>query len=169
MKDLLNKISSYNIFNYLFPGVLYAVIISKITKINILQEDILVGAFLYYFIGLVISRIGSLLIEPFLKKIKFIKFAEYSDFIQASKDDPKIEVLSESNNTYRTLTSLFFLIIISKVFLLLSNKYQWLIDYKWYFISSSLLIMFAFSYRKQTIYITKRIKNSLKSKNRIIS
>ena len=78
MKELLDKLSSYNIFNYLFPGVLFVVFLSKVSNYDLIQKDIITGAFLYYFIGLVISRVGSLFIEPFLKRIKFLKFSDYS-------------------------------------------------------------------------------------------
>lgn len=68
MKDLLDKISSYNLFNYLFPGILFAVISKEFTSYSLLQDNLIVGAFIYYFIGLVVSRFGSLVIEPASKK-----------------------------------------------------------------------------------------------------
>ena len=36
MKDILDKIGTYNIFNYLLPGVLFAVLVSQQTKYNLL-------------------------------------------------------------------------------------------------------------------------------------
>ena len=68
MKDLLEKISSYHFFNYLLPGILFAVVAQYTTVYDFLQKDIIIGAFVYYFIGLVISRVGSLLLEPILKR-----------------------------------------------------------------------------------------------------
>ena len=73
MKELIDKLSTYNIFNYLFPGVLFAYILSKVSSYDLIQKDLVTGVFLYYFIGLVISRIGSLFIEPFLKKNKILE------------------------------------------------------------------------------------------------
>ena len=60
MKELIDKISSYNLFNYLVPGVLLAFAADKFTAYSLVQSDLLIGAFLYYFIGLVASRFGSL-------------------------------------------------------------------------------------------------------------
>jgi hypothetical protein len=85
VKDLLDKISSYNIFNFLLPGVIFAVFVSKTTSFTLMQEDVLSGAFVYYFLGAVISRIGSLVVEPVLKATKLINFAEYKDFVVASE------------------------------------------------------------------------------------
>lgn len=58
MKEILEKVSSYNLFNYLLPGTVFVFVLSKISGYNFIQKDLLIGAFLYYFIGLVISRIG---------------------------------------------------------------------------------------------------------------
>ncbi len=160
MKELLDKISSYNLFNYLFPGILFAVLSKEITTHSFLQENMIIGVFVYYFIGLVISRIGSLILEPILRKLSFLKFADYKDFISASQKDSKIELLSEINNMYRTLTSLFVLIILLKVYELIESKLPILKDWNSYILIALLLFMFLFSYRKQTNYIIKRINSS---------
>lgn len=160
MKELLDKISSYNIFNYLFPGILFVVIIREFTAYNFLQDNLIIGAFVYYFIGLVISRFGSLVIEPFLKKLSFLKFTSYKDFISASKKDEKLELLSNINNMYRTLSSMFVLILLLKLYELIESNIPVLKNWSTYIFLALLLGMFLFSYRKQTNYITKRIKSN---------
>jgi len=65
MKEIIEKLSSYNIFNYLFPGVVFAILATKFTNLNLTFDNLFLGAFAYYFIGLVISRFGSVFIEPF--------------------------------------------------------------------------------------------------------
>lgn len=160
MKELLDKLSSYNIFNYLLPGVLFTVILKALTEYDFTQENILIGAFVYYFIGLIVSRIGSLVIEPILKKIKFLKFSKYSDFITASKKDIKIEVLSEVNNMYRTICSLLLLTFILKLFEWFCTNVEFLKDYDTFILIALLLGLFLFSYRKQTDYVRKRVDNN---------
>jgi hypothetical protein len=153
MNELINKISSYNLFNYLLPGAIFIAIFEKMTVYKIIQTDLLVNAFLVYFIGLVISRIGSLMVEPIFRK--FVTFADYKDFISASKNDKKIEILSEANNTYRTFIALFVVVFILKSYFLFipSNNYGV------YILIFFLFILFIFSYTKQIKYITKRIQN----------
>jgi hypothetical protein len=158
MKDLLEKLSSYNIFNYLFPGVVFVVLASKLISYNFIQQDIFLGAFLYYFIGLVISRIGSIFIEPLFKFIKFLKFADYKRFVKASKADTTIDTLSEVNNMYRTICSLFLNLIAINGFEWLSTKWLFLSERKFETLTAFLFLLFLFSYRKQTHYITKRIE-----------
>ena len=122
MKELVEKLSSYNLLNYLLPGALFAVFAERITSYKVIQTDVVVALFLYYFVGMVISRIGSLCVEPFLKLTGFVKFSEYSDFVTVAARDPKLDTLSEANNTYRTLCSLFLALGIVKLYEGLSLK-----------------------------------------------
>lgn len=158
LSELLDKISSYNLFNYLLPGVLFAVIASKLTHYSFLGYEVVVAAFLYYFIGLVVSRVGSLAIEPVLKYVKFLKFADYRAFVNASKKDPKVELLSEVNNMYRTLCALFVSVLALKGYERLAGCFSWLEFHRVAIMAIFLLFMFLFAYRKQTEYVTKRIK-----------
>ena len=156
MDKLLEKLTSYNLFNYLLPGIIFSVLLEKTTTYSIIHKDIMIEAFLAYFIGLVISRVSSIIIEPLLKKIKFVKFADYQDFVLASESDKKIELLSESNNMYRVFISLFFILTI----IILYEKFlqNIITGYTSYIVIIGLLILFLFSYRKQTSYITQRIE-----------
>jgi hypothetical protein len=160
MKELLEKIAAYNLFNYLLPGIVFVILVNWITHYSFPLDNLVIGAFMCYFIGLVISRVGSLLIEPFLKKISFVKFAGYSDFISASKKDSKIEVLSEANNMYRTLTSMLLILPVLKLYEILSDKITLIKDYSSYILIILLIILFLFSYRKQSAYISKRINSN---------
>jgi hypothetical protein len=158
MKDLLDKISSYNLFNYLLPGVLFVVFLDRYTKFSLIQENLAIGVFVYYFIGLVISRFGSLIVEPILKGISFVKFAKYAEYIVASNQDPKIETLSEANNMYRTLCATFALLGIAKIYEWLDAKVGIESSTTGHIIVALLLVLFLFSYRKQTVYVSSRVK-----------
>lgn len=157
MKELLDKISSYNLFNYLLPGILFVCISKQFTDYNFIQDNDFIGAFLYYFIGMVISRVGSLFIEPTLKKISFLKFSDYKSFVSSSKKDEKIVLFSEINNTYRTITAMFVILLLLKLY----NHFQVRWDIPQHATTLILvflmLLIFLFSYLKQTNYITKRI------------
>jgi hypothetical protein len=126
----------------------------------IVQRDIFTGAFVYYFIGLVVSRLGSLTIEPLLKRIAFVKFADYGEFVAASKKDEKIEILSESNNTYRTLCSLFGLLLLLKLYANIESRFPVLKAWDATMLAALLFTMFLFAYRKQTSYITQRVRKA---------
>jgi hypothetical protein len=162
LKEIFEKISSYNIFNYLLPGILFPIICKLGIGINLVLDNNFLGVFLYYFIGMVISRIGSVIVEPILKRVNFLKFSDYKKFIQACRIDAKIELLSEVNNTYRTLLSMLLLLLILKLYKYYNSIY-WHFSRKDSFIVALvfLIILFLFSYRKQTDYIRKRVENNL--------
>ena len=109
MKELLDKLSSYHLFNYLVPGVVFSLVAQRVTQHSFSHSNLVISFFLYYFIGLVLSRIGSLMIEPFLRLIHFIRLGSYADFVRASMKDEKLELISEVNNMYRTLSAAFVL------------------------------------------------------------
>lgn len=163
MEGLLDKITTYNIFNYLLPGSLFAVIADSVTDYHFLQEDIVVGFFLYYFIGLVVSRIGSLVVEPILKAVRFVTFVDYGKFVKASAADSKIDVLSETNNMYRTLSALFLILLLVVLFDRFAASQPCLVEGAPYIAGVALLVMFLFAYRKQTAYVVGRVNKTVDS------
>jgi hypothetical protein len=160
MTELLTKLTTYNLFNYLLPGVLFAAAATHVTDYNFIHEDIVIGVFIYYFLGLVVSRVGSLTVEPSLKKTGFIKFADYSDYLSAVKNDKKIEELSEVNNMYRTFISTIMLVLALKVYEVLSIYIDVPLEGQVLTLMVLVACLFLFSYRKQTSYITKRISKN---------
>ncbi len=166
MSEFIDKLSSYNLFNYLLPGTVFAVLLRKVTGYDLIQENALVGAFLYYFAGMLISRVGSLFVEPFLKWIKFLRFAPYKNFVKATAIDPKVETLSETNNTYRTLVAMAVLLLLSMALDSAETKWSWLSAHKYLLGLVGLLALFLFSYRKQTNYIRDRVETVLEKERK---
>ena len=107
LKQIVEKISSYNIFNNLYPGILFIYLLKFLFEINLLSDNLFENLILFYFAGMVLSRIGSIIIKPMMKEIKLIIDAPYSDYVKASSIEPLVDTLSEVNNTYRTLLSTF--------------------------------------------------------------
>lgn len=180
-KGVVDKISSYNIFNNFFPGIIFCYIIEKTTVFSIANGEFLENLFIYYLVGMILSRIGSIFIEKFLKKLQiknrktkdkepFLKFAPYEKYIEASETQPTLQSLSESNNTYRTMSAVFITVIIVKL-------YEWLVYdliQQWFEISEEIIffavclgivMLFIFSYKKQTYYISSRVEKYSKTKN----
>ena len=161
MKDLLSKLSTYNLFNFLFPGVLFSLMSSVVTRYSFLQKDIIWGFFVYYFVGLVVSRFGSLVVEPLLKQLSVLNFANYRDFVEASKNDEKITLLSEVNNSYRTLVSMFILLFLLKLYEMAEGEVVFLKKFDFIILMALLLIVFFVSYVKQTSYVKKRVEANI--------
>ena len=157
MNDLIQKISSYNIFTNLFPGVLFCLFADHFYKYSLIQENLFVGIFLYYFIGLIISRIGSLIVEPLLMYFNLLRYSNYSDYVRALKNDDNISTLLETNNMYRSLTSLFICTFSLSIFNYVTKSCNLINEWKIPILLLLLLVLFIFSYVKQTNYIRNRI------------
>lgn len=95
MEQLLNKLSSYEIFVNFVPGCLLSWLLKILYDIEIISQSTdatnVVSQFcVWYLIGLIVNRIGSAGIEPIYKKIGIVEFASYEEFIQAEKEDKKL-------------------------------------------------------------------------------
>lgn len=158
MSDFLDKLSSYNLFNYLLPGTLFAGIGTACSSYDFIHENLFIAVFVFYFIGLIISRIGSLALEPLLKKLKFLEYADYAAYVRASLKDKTLGQLSETNNMYRTLCSFILCLVFLVGFDALGAVFLPLKASAPYLLVVGLLLLFLFSYRKQTRYIVSRIR-----------
>lgn len=157
MTDFLSKLTSYNLFNYLLPGTVFVVLAEHFTQHSFVQDDVLLAFFVYYFIGLVLSRIGSLAIEPALKRLRLVKLAPYKDYVRRSLEDPKIEILSEANNTYRTLLATIVAVGLLRTSERLSQRFGFSIGADSVVLLLALAVLFVLSYRKQTEYVRARV------------
>ena len=129
-----------------------------LTSLSVLQKDVVVGAFLYYFLGSVVSRVGSLLVEPILLRLKFVQYAPYPAFLQAIKADPKLEILSEQNNMYRTFIAMFISVAVVAAYDKASQSIPFLYSAAPYVCIVGLGVLYLFSYRKQTAYVKQRVE-----------
>ena len=158
MENILDKLSSYSILNNLLQGGIFCYLMDFLFKINLLKDDAIMNICIFYFIGMIMSRIGSIVIEPLLKKVKFVIFADYKDYIIASEKDFDIKILSETNNLYRSILGLLFVLLIVKLYLILVEQCNYLNKIFPTIFIVFLFILFAFSYRKQTKYIKRRVE-----------
>lgn len=165
LEEILKKISSYNIFNFLLPGTVFAYAGDVFTSFSLIQKDLFVGAFLYYFFGLVISRFGSVVIEKVLIKWRVITFSNYEDYVVAERKDSLLPVLSEVNNTLRTMCSLLIFVPGIIVYDKLASSYPVFSLVAPYVLLVFLFVLFLFAYRKQTNYITNRVQANKTNNN----
>lgn len=157
LNELLGKLSSYNLLNYLIPGALFVAFGRLITRFDLLQPDTILALCTYYFYGMVLSRIGSLFIEPILKRYNIIELAPYESYVQAAAVDSKIAELSEQNNMYRTMAALFLGLIVLKLVEAACDYWGVGVAALLSGVLPLLLLLFLISFKKQTKYISKRV------------
>jgi sterol desaturase/sphingolipid hydroxylase (fatty acid hydroxylase superfamily) len=162
LSDLLDKLTSYNLFNYLLPGAVFAYFAEGSFSIKLVPDDLVTAAFIYYFLGVLASRFGSLFLEPLLKRFGFIKLESYEAFLSASEKDAKIEILVESANMYRTFFSTMLLLLLLSAYFKLEVLYPYLQEWRTSIGGIFLALTFLLAYKKQTDYITSRVRKQKK-------
>jgi hypothetical protein len=155
MDKLLEKIDSYNIFNYLVPGAIAFEFVRWFIGAAPLG-DILTRLLAYYLTGLTVSRVGSIILEPALKFVRLVKHSDYNDYVVACQYDDKIELFVEIANMYRTIY----------VGSLLCLATTWAVESSTEITSRlteirvtliAMILLFFLAYRKQSNYINKRV------------
>lgn len=158
MSSIIEKLDSYQIMTNLLPGAFFSIVLELIIGMAIPFQDVVEEIVIYYFIGLILNRIGSLVVKPVLKKCKFIVEAPYPEYVKAVKKDSKIDILSETNNYFRTLLAGAILLFTIYLCMNLETIWGWLIsNWRWIALACS-IILFLFAFRNQTDYVRKRVE-----------
>ena len=158
MNEIIDKITPYNLFNYLIPGAVFYILCDFILDFDILinqKHHIIINLMFLYFLGLILSRIGSLFLDLIFK----YRSNSYDDFISASEKDSKIEILSEQNNVYRTMASVSIVVFLVQVYSSLVSFSFNKEDIGMLVVCIILFCIFIKSYKKQSEYLCSRIKH----------
>ena len=149
-----------NIFNYLFPGAVFSVLGGQLGIIDLPAGDIATALLIYYFVGLAISRLGSVVLEPLAKAVRFVSYSDYGAYLRACVTDPKIELMVEVSNTYRTLVMTFAAILLTALGNAAADRLHLEIEWRNVIMMVALMTLFAFSFRKQAAYVAKRVAHA---------
>ena len=115
MDKFLNKLSEYHFIQSLVPGMIFTYCSKMFYGVNFLTDKPVYDFIVILIVGLIISRIGSVIVEPLLRKVKILNFCKYTDYIEASQKDSIIRNLSETNNLYRVIIATFLVLLAEKL------------------------------------------------------
>jgi len=153
----LGKISNYNLLNNLIPGAILCVLLKHLVGYDFMKVGTLELMVIFYFVGMVNGRIGSLFVEWFLKKIHLVTYRDHKQFVETEQKDKKMVYLSETNNMYRSMISVAFTALFAKLYhVSVDLQWEWGNISEW-IVLLALLVLFVCAYRKQTNYIVSRI------------
>ena len=159
---MFEKLDGYDLVANLVPGaaLTYALHFSKFpTPAPTDWAAFLLVAFVA---GVTANRLGSLLIERPLRKLKFLKPKDYDSFISSERTDKKLEVLVANHGLYRTFftAGLIYLILLglSRLFPAVASSDQLVFIL---FVLGGMAV-FLFAFRKEDQYIHSRIEAAAK-------
>ena len=147
------KLSSYRFFNFIIPGAVFLGFL-KYHSVSI-KVDTNIWWFLLasYFCGILISRVGSILIEEPLKFINIIQGYDVKTYIRKQKEDSLVGIMLELANTYRTVCALFSLLLAYTIF-----TFPWNCStIKIVLVELFFIVLFLLSFCKQYRYFIKSL------------
>jgi hypothetical protein len=152
---VFEKLDAYNLFANLVPGaaLTYALRYSGFPTPS--PDKFLAFLLVSFVAGVTANRLGSLLLDPLLRRWKFLKPKDYHSFLMREKADRKLDALVANSGLYRTFftAGIIYLaaLVIAPLVTPLGGKALLLI-----FIIGGMAV-FLFAFRKEDGYIHSRI------------
>lgn len=157
MESLIEKISGYNLLNNLLPGILFCFIAETKLSLVIVPNDIVVALVVYYVVGMIVSRVGSLIVQPVLEFVGLFKPYDHHKYVAAERSDPKISPLLETANLYRSMVATA--ICLAAIWGWTEIKvHPLLADYSSVLELMGLFLLFLITYLKQLRYLASRVE-----------
>ena len=157
MEKIFDKIDSYNIITNIVPGAVLAGLLSLLHLCTVQVEGVVASVVLYYFLGVVADRIGSLLVEKILLAWHVVNYAPREEYLKAARKDTDIKKLLEANNMYRAFAGVFLIVVIVKAYQVCANFANLSTAVTEWISVIMLLLLFVCSFIKQTKSIVKRV------------
>lgn len=153
---MFDKLDAYNLVANLVPGaaLTYALHFSDFPTPP--PSDL--GAFLLvsFVAGVTANRLGSLILDPLLRKWRFLKSKDYRAFLMREKGDQKLDALVANSGLYRTFftAGLIYLaaVLASPLVTAISPQALFIV-----FVIAG-MIVFLFAFQKEDGYIHSRIE-----------
>lgn len=106
---MFDKLDAYNLVANLVPGaaLTYALHYSDFPT----PSPDKLGAFLLvaFVAGVTANRLGSLILDPLLRRSKFLKRKDYRAFLMRERGDKKLDALVANSGLYRTFFTAGFI------------------------------------------------------------
>lgn len=114
-----------------------------------------------YVAGVILSRLGSIVVEPVAKKAFKLEFAPYADYCQAEKRYPKLATMNTENNIYRTFVATGACLLLGAPLIGLLGMGNGNALCALVLLATFFIVVFMIAYIKQTNYIVNRVKSEL--------
>lgn len=157
---MFDKLDPYNLVANLVPGaaLTYALHFSDFPT----PQPEKLGAFLLvaFVAGVTTNRLGSLIVDPILRRLKFLKEKDYQSFLIRERGDEKLDALVANSGLYRTFFTAGFIYLIALMSSQLTEHFSNKTIFKIFVVGG--MAVFLFALRKEDGYIHCRINANKK-------
>ncbi len=154
---MFDKLDAYNLIANLVPGaaLVYALHFSGFPA----PDPEKIGAFLLtaFVVGVATNRLGSLVLDPILRRVGFLHKKDYQAFLGSEKEDAKLETLVANSGLYRTFVTagLVYLILLATNWVLAAVGIEGRIVF--IPVIALAMVIFLFAFQKEDNYIRIRM------------
>ena len=158
MDKILQALNQYDVVTCIIPGLVFCQLTDWMYCTKFMGTDAFNLLVTSYIFGLIISRIGSIIIEPFCEKVGIIHKAPYSEWVQAKKQDDEIDTITTKSTVYRSLSALIFFQMILYICWLFELQHIIFTRCGIFMLCLAAMGFIFFAYRKQVSYVHKRVQ-----------
>ena len=157
MDKIFESLNHYDIVTCLIPGIVFCQLIDWLYGTKFIEENTITLMIISYVFGIIVSRIGSIIIEPLCKVSKIIVMADYEQWRKAASQCEEVKTLTTKSTVYRSWVALMLIQIILLLIFPLSDFASNIGKCYLFFGQFIVLILLILSYRKQIDYVCKRV------------
>lgn len=155
---MFDKLDAYDILANLIPGaaLTYALHVSQFPTPD--PKDWAAFLLVAFVVGVTTNRIGSIALDPLLRKISFLQQKDYEAFVAAEKKDPKLSTIVANHGLYRTFLTAGLLYGVLLMVMWALPDLDWKSPIVVLLAVLAGLAVFAWALRKEDGYIHDRIE-----------
>lgn len=161
MDKIIETLNPYDIITSLIPGIVFCQFTDWFYGTVLVTDDTASLLISGYIFGQLISRVGSLIVEPVCKITKIIVMAPYNEWLEAKRLDNEISSITEKSTVFRSWVSLALIQIIMPYIVNLNDSVIMFGYWNFFILQLVALVFLLLAYRKQVAYARKRVCKAL--------
>jgi hypothetical protein len=99
---MFDKLDAYDLLANLIPGAALTYALHYSGFIAPPPDKLAAFLLVSFVVGVTTNRVGSIVLDPLLRAIGFLKGKNYPAFVAAEKKDPKLSTIVANHGLYRT-------------------------------------------------------------------
>lgn len=157
MDKIFEALNHYDIVTCLIPGMVFCQLTDWIYGTRLIEGNSITLMIISYVLGIVVGRIGSVIIEPICEDTKIIVKADYERWRKAASQCEEVKTLTTKSTVYRSWIALMLIQIILLFIFPLSAFAADIGRCNLFFGQFIVFVLLILSYRKQIDYVRKRV------------
>jgi hypothetical protein len=155
---MLDRFDAYNFVTSLIPGAALLLALGASGFPTPDLKNVIPFIVVSFALGAISNRLGSLAIDPLIRRLRLLPKKDYDSYIRASEHDRKLDAIVQNANLYRTFATAglvyFSLLLLRKVAVAVGISQSYFAQ----ILLAVAILIFVAAYIGQDRYISKRVQ-----------